>query len=495
MCATSALASCTLAVQGLIKVQWRKHASAVPVGMIFIVEAVTGERKSGNDDIALEEHRNFNIDQGRREKDNTLVYEREQKVWAAKEKGLLSAIRRNEKNGADNKKEEEALALLYEKKPSPPKQALMLLDDVTSQAIIRHLAEKYPYAGLFSNEAGILFASGALSNPGAINSLWDSGTGGADRITRGSIRVHDASLTVYLQVHPEGFSRFLAGRGKDTHSSGNSSRWIYAYPESAMGGRAGYYADPSEEDRDAYNARIRELLTQYDGPDRPKRRIVSLTEGAQQLLQWFSDAVEEELGKSGRFELMQGVAAKAAENCARLAAVMHEFEGNSSSGIGVQVTKGAIMLIAWHLNQYRMRFAPRSQREIDIAEVEECITRHAYKWKADRRVSSTDLCPLVPLRLRKVKDLRPVMELLEADGKVTIRDNLRGGGWVVELDYWFPITDVNGRPRAHPTAFPHGDWRLHAVTQGQQEPLAAPEPEPPVPGYALWPGVFLPSID
>ena len=43
MCGISALAGCTLAVQGLVKVQWRR-APASPVGMIFIVEALSGER-------------------------------------------------------------------------------------------------------------------------------------------------------------------------------------------------------------------------------------------------------------------------------------------------------------------------------------------------------------------------------------------------------------------------------------------------------------------
>ena len=494
MCAISVLASSTLAVQGLIKVQWRENVPAIPVGIFFVVEAVTGERKSANDMIALGEHYKFNKAQFERNKENALVYEREQKVWAVKEKGLLSAIRRKIKDGVDSEKEEEALKILYANRPSLIRQPEMLLEDVTPQAIIRHLAETYPYAGLFSGEAGITLDSGALGNPGIINSLWDSGTGGADRISRGSIKVHDASLTVYIQVQPDVLATFLKGRGKLTHASGNSSRWLYVYPESTMGERAGHFADPSLKDLEAYNARIRDLLSQYETPELPIRKSLTLADGAQRLLEWFSDTVEKELRQDGRFALMKGVAAKAAENCVRLAAVMHEFEGYASSEIGLQVMKGAIMLVAWHLNQFRMRFSPRSQKEIDIDDVEELITRHRHKWAAERRVSSTDFGPLAPSRFRKdAKALRSVMDLLEVNGKVTIRDKPQGG-WVAELDHWFPITYLNGRPRAHPTSFPNPGRDLNGGTHHPQHQFATTKSEPPNQGYTLWPGMVFPGI-
>jgi hypothetical protein len=228
MCAISALAGCTLAAQGLIKVKWR-NAPASPVGMIFVVEALSGERKTSNDTIALEEHREFDKKQSLKEAKDARAHALAEARWTSRKRRLL----RDAAQSADEKeyaKHTELLEAHEEQRPPPPKYPRMLISDITAPAIALHLSEKYPYAGLVSDEGGVILSSGALSNPAMINSIWDYGSGVTDRMGRGRTEVYDASLTIYLQVQPGVFEHFLERQGNLAHASGNSSRWLYAKP-------------------------------------------------------------------------------------------------------------------------------------------------------------------------------------------------------------------------------------------------------------------------
>lgn len=497
MCAISALAGCTLAAQGLIKVKWR-NAPASPVGMIFVVEALSGERKTANDQIALEEHRQFDRDQSRLEAQDAKQHALDETVWEMKRKALLRAIGKSAAKGADTTDSENLLAQHELSRPVSPKRPRMLISNITAPAISWHLSEKYPYAGLVSDEGGVVLSSGALSNPAMINSIWDSGDGVTDRMVRGRTEVYGASLTVYLQVQPGVFEYFLARQGKLAHASGNSSRWLYASPPSKQGTRLDELIDLPHKDKNIYSKRIREMLSQYAIDGLPEQRTKTLTDAAKNRLKWFSQEIERELAEGGRFIFMRGAAAKAAENCARLAAVMHEVEGIAGE-IDAETIKGAIKLVAWHLNQYRMRFAPHTQMELDIKDLEECIFKNSHRWeKTNGQVKGSELARYAPKRLRQIDKLLSVVEAIADQGKVDVWDE-NTGGWRVTLRHWFPgYTSTHEGQTTHQPSYPSSRYhpqrrgqvqRRHMAEQAEAkaEELRAASAE----GYELWPGCFL----
>lgn len=491
MCAISALAGCTLAAQGLIKVKWR-NAPASPVSMIFVVEALSGERKTSNDQIALEEHRRFDKKQSQEEANDTRTHALAEAIWALKKKTILRAIIQS----PDEKKAHEHEELLYaHERERPPivKLPRMLISDITAPAIARHLSEKYPYAGLVSDEGGVILSSGALSNPAMINSIWDYGGGVTDRMGRGRTEVYDASLTIYLQVQPGVFENFLSRQNNIAHASGNSSRWLYAKPESMLGKKTNEYTDLPEEDRDAYNMRIREMLNHYKDA-LPARTTKTLTDAARQSLRFFSQAIEEELTNDGHFAFMQGTAVKAPENCARLAAVMQEFENGISDVIGDEAITGAIKIVAWHLNQYRMRFAPFTQMELDVQDLEESIFKNYHRWeKTKGDVKGSELARYAPKRLRQIDKLLSVVLELSDQGKVKVWAG-KTGGWHVVLEHWFPgdVSTPQGGAQQPPRYHPQRERKLaqqRAADEAAErtEELRRNSRE----GYELWPGCFL----
>jgi len=548
MCGISALAGCTLAVQGLVKVQWRR-APASPVGMIFIVEALSGERKTANDQLALEEHRRFDQKQSSEEARHARTRKLAETVWLAQRKEMVRKLVKL--TDVKELAKQQALLDAHDLNPPPrPKLPRMLISDITAPAIGWHLSERYPYAGLVSDEGGVILSSGALSNPAMINSIWDHGGGVTDRMGRGRTEVYDASLTIYLQVQPGVFETFLGRSNNLTHSSGNSSRWLYAKPTSTQSMRKNKYADLPDHDKETYNARIRELLLQYEidpleewtngkiipkneideaealGQDSietknseqqreeieqpaqaenkrrlPDQEILTLKEGARNILEWFSDTIEDELAERGYFVSMRGAAAKAPENCARLAAVMHRFENNESNEIESKTMRGAIKIVAWHLRQYRKRFAPLTPLEREVQEVEDRISQIYVRWeKTHGRIKNAELARQLRKALRPTEKLFDICVELEAQNKVTIWEEFnsmgRAPGWSITLDHWFPTLsrlaegkDPGPRQRTPGYADRH-EPRMRQAAEAKAKADASRRQSSD--GYELWPGVFLP---
>ena len=495
MCAVSALAGCTLATQGLIRVKWR-DAPPSPVGMIFIVEALSGERKTANDQIALREHRVFDKRQSKFEADDAKEHARRKAVWDAKRRSLLRSIGQGAAKDADTKQLEDRLEDHDKLQPVQRRRPRMLISDITAPAVARHLRETYRYAGLVSDEGGVILSSGALSNPAMINSIWDSGDGVTDRMGRGRTEVYGASLTVYLQVQPGVLEQFLNRQGQLTHASGNSSRWLYTNPPSKQGTRfISPYVDPYLDTAESYHLRIRQLLAKYDCDEYPSQKIKEFSFSARRLLEWFSDAVEKELAEGGRFYFMRGAAAKAPENCARLAAIMHEFEGDAGE-IGAPVVLGAIKIVAWHLNQYRTRFAPLTQMERDILDLEESIFKHHHRWmQTNGQVKGAELARYAPKRLRQVDKLLDIVLELAIQGRLQVWDE-SGGSWSVNLHYWIPNHAPAPRPEEleFGVRFLHHPQRERILRRVWQAKAAKGHPQDTNGKSWLWPGCELPRL-
>jgi hypothetical protein len=485
MCACSVLAVASLLCQGLVDVRSRDNTQSV-TSLVIFVEAESGERKTSNDKIAFEEIHRFERQSRALAKQDKEAYEIQVEIWRTGVKQLKKKLVKLGANGQDIQSAQSELQAMLESQPRQKMRAQMLLTNTTPQALAWHLANVYPYAGLISDEGAAVTESDALSDLGMLNTLTEGGNWSSDRITRQRVEIEHARLMLYLQIQPEMFRDFLRRRGKQVHGSGFSSRWLFVRAKSNQGTRLQQFVDIPSSLIDVYHERVRELLLEYQGPSIPARTVLKLMPAATELLTWFRRTVEEELAEGGRFSLMRGQAAKAAERCAILAAIMHKFEGRDGP-ISVDVMKGAVRLVSWFLNQHRMRFAAHSQLEIDAIDLEECITRNIHRWEKRRSVDGPELCRYAPRRMRQRDDLHAVLNVLEAQGKVQQWDG-PGLAWGVSLIYWFPQTPPEPWPTVATTLgrkFSGGWGRTAAKVLNN---LSAP-----VDACVLWPGVHLPE--
>ena len=195
-----------------------------------------------------------------------------------------------------------------------------------------------------------------------------------------------------------------------------------------------------------------------------------------------------ELRESGRFFHMRPFASKITENTARIAAILHTLE-KMEGPVTVEVMRNAIKFAAWFLNQYRMRFCPKSQLELDMISLEDFITdKIAPRFAKERSVAGPYLCRYAPRQLRQVDRIWNALKGLEACDKLKVCGN-KGNLWWVHLASWFPPP-----PHANPMIYPDypvliTKFDKSSVTYPEQNP--EPEPDIPANSYELWPGIFL----
>lgn len=361
--ALSALAAASVAVQAHADVK-RAERLAGPCGLFMLVIAESGERKSTCDSYFTAPIVAYERAQAEGAKEALSAHAADLAGWSAEREGVQAAIKQAAKAGDSTDEMKARLRELERAKPESPRVPRLLYGDATPEALTFNLAKSWPSAGIVSSEAGSIFGSHAMGrdslmrNLSVLNQLWDGKDQTFDRRTSESYRVRGARLTAALQVQEPMLRDFLDRAGALARGSGFLARFLVAWPESTQGVRMFSEAPPAWPALAAYHARIRAIL-EIDAPLDEHGGLTPTTHGLspQAKAEWvrFHDAVEADLGLGGALADVRDVAAKAADNAARLACVFHVVAGGAGA-IGAEHFAGAARLVAWHLNESRRFF-------------------------------------------------------------------------------------------------------------------------------------------
>lgn len=484
MGACSVVSASALLCQGIVDVEWRDGKRS-PTSLFIVVEAESGERKSANDDEAYGNIRRFDEHQELLEKESNADHSADHDLWKLKVKECRKLIAKLCARGECTDEEEDELKSLILEEPVRRKFARMFLMDATQPAMADHLGSRYPYVGLNTDEGSSLFKNGVFRDFGMLNKLWEAGNLSSNRIARGRSDLRHCRFGIYMQIQPDIMDVLIERADNLYHATGFSSRALHVRAKSTQGTRNKKFVELRKEEIQPYHSRVKELLGAYAGPVIPLPEAILLSKAASELLVWFDGEKEKELGEGGRFFHMRGAASKITENCARIAAILHTMEKRDGL-IGVDVLSNAIKLAAWFLNQYRMRFCPLSQLELDMIELDDFITdKVAPRFSKEKAVPGPYLCRRGPLRLRPVERMWGVVKALEARGKVRVWGQ-KGGAWSVQLIDWFPLGPNSTVNICADSRTIVDNWERRLVRQ--PTPPSSPIPSE---GYELWPGLFL----
>lgn len=112
----------------------------------------------------------------------------------------------------------------------------------------------------------------------------------------------------------------------------------------------------------------------FDATGKLETTFLTLSPEAKDLWIQFHDDAEQELARGRDFYTVKDVASKAADNAARLAALLHAFDDHTgmTTVIGRQSMKAAVRLMHWYLHE-ALRFAglvavPDGIRKADVLE-------------------------------------------------------------------------------------------------------------------------------
>ncbi|MDO8415735.1 MAG: DUF3987 domain-containing protein [Agitococcus sp.] len=360
------LATLSLSAQGLVDVA-RDKETVSPVSLYLMVIAESGERKS-TADKAVTQHLS-ELDKQRFLDDAELqkAYKTELDIWTAERDGLLQALRYATKNGEPTVNTKEELKQLDQQEPERPRGKTMLYEDTTPEGLIKAMLDGCPSAGIFSNEAGLVFGSHGMNseslkrNLAALNKFWEGGEVRSTRAdTKNNKLLSGRRLTLCLATQESTVKDFFENSRGLARGTGFGARFLIAWPTSTQGNRP--YKEPPQQwpHKERFIKRTTELLTipltihEETGALQPH----TLHFSAKAKAAWtdFYNATEYELRTGGELEEIKDVTSKAADNVARIAALFHVFEHGITGNISEAHIVNAGHVMTWHLMESRRFF-------------------------------------------------------------------------------------------------------------------------------------------
>jgi putative DNA primase/helicase len=430
--ACSALSTLSVAAQGLVNV--RRDAQLVgPVSLYVLAVAESGERKTTCDRILGAALREWERDRTRAAAPDQAAHASATAVLQAKRDGLLEAIRRKRRDGHDTAEDEAALNELVADTPQAAPVPRLLYADATPEALSHALASGWPSGAVMSAEAGAVFGAHGMGyetimrNLALLNVLWDGGEIAIDRRSKPSFRLRDRRLTFGLMVQPEALRGFLERAGTLPRGSGFIARFLIAWPASTQGTR-GYRPAPATMPAvERFGLRIRELLdtpltTHADGGLQPIE--LALSPAAHAAWVQAHDHIERALAAGGDLADIRDVAAKAAENVARLAALFHVLTHRPGGVVNAETIHAAATIIGWHLHEAR-----RLLSDLDTpTDLSAAIRLDAWliaeaRRSSDHRIPISRVYQFGPGCVRDAKAMRTALATLTERGRARIEEN------------------------------------------------------------------------
>ncbi len=427
--ACSALAALSVAAQGLVNVRRDRHLIG-PVSLYLLAVADSGERKTTCDSIFSPALRKWESGQLTQMASELASQEAALAAFDAKKAGVLDAIKTKRRRSQDTAKEEDELDALAHEAPQPVIVPRLLYADATPEALAHALATGWPTAGVLSAEAGAVLGSHCMGQDtilrylALLNVMWEGGEFQVDRRSKPSFQLRHRRLTVGLMAQPDAMRGFMDRAGNLPSGTGFIARFLIAWPASTQGTRAYRLAPTAMPAVERFELRITELLdtplsTDMQGGLTPI--VLDLSPAGHAAWVRLHDRIEEGLGSGGAYQAVRDVAAKAAENVARLAALFHVLEHGPAGTIGVEHVLGAEEVVCWHLHEARRLLA-----EIDTPPALAAAIR-LDNWllneactTGDARIPTTRIYQYGPACVRDSRDVKAALATLNERGRARL---------------------------------------------------------------------------
>lgn len=380
------IAICGQSVLGAAALVGQAHADVVlptgqprPTSLFLMTIAGSGDRKSAVDRLALGAI--YNREQELRDAHRMELAEHELKsaCWKAERDNANQDLKKSTKKSGDKQYDAEADLRALGPEPEPPLTPILVCGEPTFEGYFRLTANGHPALGLFSAEGGSFIAGYGMSpdqklkTAASISAVWDGEAIKRVRAGDGSQVLAGRRLSLHLMAQPAVADLML---GDDLLvNQGLLSRVLAVAPASTAGTRL--FAEPPDTARKQiklYDARLTEMVRaplplRENTRNELHPRHLSMTPEARQIWISLHDFVEENLGQDGELEPIPGLANKAPEHAARLAALMTLFRDLDASTIAEQEMANATLLVRYYLTEcLRLKASAHVNRDLILAQ-------------------------------------------------------------------------------------------------------------------------------
>lgn len=410
----SAIASALLAVialvcQGRIRIKKRHHLVS-PVSLWFIGILPPGELKTSIIKRLLKGIEKFNEEQTEVHAVQMRQFDAAISAWRAEGKGILNAIKK--KSAAFEPIEEEQAQLQAHalRKPQKPKRFKLIHEKMSPEALHKNLSECFPTTSLLSDDADRVIRSRGMSDMATLCKAYDGSDLISDRSIDGELIAKDPCLTLVLFSQPTPFAAFLNSKGEMAHGIGFMGRSFIIAPAATAGYRSVVYSkSASDEVLNDFYGRCLAILKSHIGDDptemRPKIEL-SFSSEAQARWEAAFDNIQVDMRPGGLLENDKDFGAKLADKIARVAALLHFFEG-AEDAIPLSTLERAISICQWYTHEFVRFFA----KPVELPEEQQDANRLLYWFANHLRTGGTFVIKKIDVRRFGPNQLRNIMRL------------------------------------------------------------------------------------
>lgn len=327
LCAHSILSAAMLCCQGLADVRIEGLPAPRPLSLFMLAVAVSGERKSACDDLAL-------ISVAKAEAQLRAEHVEEEREYKATHAAFEAEKKKIEREGKISH-EERRQRLRDLREPDVPLAPVIRAKEPNLEGLLNLLQIGRGSIGIFTSEGGQFLGGHGMTQESktrtvtGLSELWDSGS--AQRVrARETLFLNGCRVGISLAAQPRVASALLGDElAKD---QGFVGRFLITMPDSRIGFRQIRGTNPLTDERlTGFHTLCRQCLNAglplRDGSrNQLEPPILDLDPDAAVLWRQFAQTVEDGCAPGGPWVPVRSAALKMAENVARIAAILTVFQ-------------------------------------------------------------------------------------------------------------------------------------------------------------------------
>lgn len=417
--AASALGVISLACQNRIDV-CRLNNLRGPVSLFLLTLAESGERKSTVDKLLMEPL--YQLEENLFEKytHDLTVWRNDEAIFNIEKKSLMSKLKSEIRRNKDHLATNEKLKVLLASHPKSPVRFKQIFNDATPAAIKDYLCGYWRSVGIMSDEAGTIFNGYTLNELPFINKMWDGAMFPVERKSEPEKLIRDARMTLSLMVQPNILKGYIKRKGDMAKGIGFFARCLICQPGSTQGNRQITSPVVSTEYLPIFHQRLMKIVNESIARNNENDRLcLRFTVEAEKRWIAFSNNVEYEMGILGRLSNFKDYASKMAENMARIAALLHHFNGDEGD-ISLLTVEAAVEISTWYVGEYVRLFSKPQEFTLAISEADELywwINNYCIRLKASWITKNTVL-QYGPNKFRNRSKANEVLNTLYSQNRI-----------------------------------------------------------------------------
>ncbi|AUQ26505.1 MULTISPECIES: YfjI family protein [Dickeya] len=416
---TAILGVISLACQNRIDV-CRQSNLRGPVSLFLLTLAESGERKSTVDKLLMKPLYQLEEEWFEKYTQDLIIWRNEDTAFNIAKKALISKIKSEILRNKDHSTTDERLKALLAETPKIPVRFKQIFNDATPAAIKDYLCGRWRSIGLMSDEAGIIFNGYALNELPFINKMWDGGMFSVERKKEPEKLIRDARMTQSLMVQPDAFKGYIERKGDMAKAIGYFARCLVCQPGSTQGYRQITSPVVSSEHLPIFHQRLIDIVNESIAKnDENERQCLHFSPEAEKRWIEFYNKVESEMGLIGFLSDFKDYASKIAENMARIAALLHYFNGDEGD-ISLNAVESAVAISAWYVDEYVRIFSKPEPLLLVSSEADELyawIKDYCYKCFVPY-IRKTTILQYGPNRFRNRSKVNELLSTLYSQKKI-----------------------------------------------------------------------------